>query len=254
MASINGYGRDREYRGEGRNQLLEINLISAQKLHRRFKRMKTYAVVYAYPDDKQHTHVNRTGNTEPTWNEKFVIRVDDVFIRCETSAITVMIYAVGNWTTFGRDPLLGTTRILVSTLIRQPRQNVALQIRRPKSLRLQGFLNVAMSQLVNRSGNLSFKKEKSAHRALMNSSRPSSLRYDQKIDEDIEYAFIEQRRLIDKSGPLEMIKEQEKIERKNVKSKIEQWKNELSPDHESSGNNKGRNSKKMKQTGDKFCL
>lgn len=53
-----------------------------------------------------------------------------------------------------------------------------------------------------------------------------------KIDEDIEYAISEQRRLMEYSGPLDRSQEQEQTERKALLSKIERYKSDLSPEHD----------------------
>lgn len=91
--------------------LLELTVISAQDLYPRFKEMKTYAVatVYEYPNEELITQTDTTGGTDPTWNDKFVMRVDGSFLRSDTSTIDVTIFAVRKWAFGNRsDHPLGT--------------------------------------------------------------------------------------------------------------------------------------------------
>ncbi|CAM8887402.1 unnamed protein product [Rhodiola kirilowii] len=136
-------------------QLLELNVISAQDLFQTSRNMKTYAVAWVHPDRKLSTRVDTTGRTNPTWNDKFVFRVDDEFLRADTSAIMVEIYAL-HWF---RDVLVGTVRVIVGNLlppsIKSHRHRgqqhvgmrfVALQVWRPSG-RPQGILNVGATVL-----------------------------------------------------------------------------------------------------------
>ncbi|XP_031485592.1 uncharacterized protein LOC116254358 [Nymphaea colorata] len=129
-------------------QLLEINIISGQGLHPQTRPMSTYAVVWIRPDRKLCTRVDSDNHTSPQWNDKFIFRVDESFLRSETSAIMVEIYCI-RWF---RDTLIGTVRVLVENLL--PRKGyggssmkfTALQVRRPSG-RPQGILNLGSAVL-----------------------------------------------------------------------------------------------------------
>ena len=133
-------------------QLLELNVISAQDLASPGRNIKTYAVAWVHPDRKLSTRVDTQGRTNPTWNDKFVFRVDDEFLYNDTSAIMIEIYAL-HWF---KDVHVGTVRVLVGNLIPPPsRPNdrapvgmrfVALQVRRPSG-RPQGILNIGITVL-----------------------------------------------------------------------------------------------------------
>ncbi|GAV83007.1 C2 domain-containing protein [Cephalotus follicularis] len=129
--------------------LLEINLISAQDLAPITKNMRTYAVAWVNPDRKLTTRVDVTGHSHPTWNEKFVFRVDDKFLSADTSSIMIEIYTAA-WL---RDVLVGSVNVLIGNLFASHHHNpssyttfVALQIRRPSG-RPQGILNMGFSLL-----------------------------------------------------------------------------------------------------------
>lgn len=94
-------------------QLLEINVISAQDLEPTSKKMKTYASAWVHPTRKLTTGVDVEGGNNPTWNDKFVFRVDEEFLRQDTSAVHIEIFSV-HWF---RDSLIGTVRVLVGNLI-----------------------------------------------------------------------------------------------------------------------------------------
>ncbi|KAF5465848.1 hypothetical protein F2P56_015815 [Juglans regia] len=137
-------------------QLLELNLISAQDLANVSRSMRTYAVAWVHPDRKLSTRVDTQGDNNPTWNDKFVFRVDDEFLYSDTSAIMVEIYTL-HWF---RDVHVGTVRVLVGNILpntpRAFRQRnyqspagmrfVALQVRRPSG-RPQGILNIGVGVL-----------------------------------------------------------------------------------------------------------
>ncbi|XP_009604695.1 uncharacterized protein [Nicotiana tomentosiformis] len=133
-------------------QLLEVNIISAQDLEPVSKKMKTYATAWVHPTRKLTTGVDTEGGNNPTWNDKFVFRVDEEFLRQDTSAVQIDIYSV-HWF---RDSLVGSVRVLVGNLIPPPTRLqhqhhigmrfVALQIRRPSG-RPQGILNIGVTLL-----------------------------------------------------------------------------------------------------------
>ncbi|KAJ7973532.1 Calcium-dependent lipid-binding (CaLB domain) family protein [Quillaja saponaria] len=131
------------------SQLLEINLISAQDLAPASKNMRPYAVMWLHPDRKLSTRVDQNGDNNPTWNEKFVFRVDEEFLNDDTSAIMIEIYTSA-WI---RDVLVGTVGVLVNNLLPTPSRSsdrkskmrfVGLQIRRPSG-RPQGILNIGVT-------------------------------------------------------------------------------------------------------------
>ncbi|TKY51823.1 Signal transducer and activator of transcription 2 [Spatholobus suberectus] len=135
-------------------QLLELNVISAQDLAGVGRNMRTYAVSWVHPDRKLSTRVDTQGHTNPTWNDKFVFRVDEEFLCSDTSAIMVEIYAL-HWF---KDIHVGTVRVLVGNLAPPPSRPfhnnraplgmrfVALQVRRPSG-RPQGILNIGFTVL-----------------------------------------------------------------------------------------------------------
>ncbi|KAJ6771438.1 CALCIUM-DEPENDENT LIPID-BINDING (CALB DOMAIN) FAMILY PROTEIN [Salix koriyanagi] len=134
-------------------QLLELNVISAQDLAKVSRKMKTYAVAWVHPDRRLSTRVDSAGCNNPTWNDKFVFRVDDSFLHADTSAVMIEIYAL-HWF---RDIHIGTVRVIVGNLIPPPRPRhhnqfqlgmrfVALQVRRPSG-RPQGILNIGVALL-----------------------------------------------------------------------------------------------------------
>ncbi|XP_068666534.1 uncharacterized protein [Aristolochia californica] len=133
--------------------LLEINVISAQDLHAVGSRMESYAVAWVHSELKLSTRVDPDGHTNPTWNDKFVFRIDDDFLRSYTSAIMIEIYCLRSF----RDSHIGTVRVLLSNLFpfqtfssatprSIPSHFVALQVRRPSG-RPQGILNVGVALL-----------------------------------------------------------------------------------------------------------
>ncbi|CAA2938749.1 Auxin-responsive IAA13 [Olea europaea subsp. europaea] len=80
--------------------------------------MKTYAFARVNRNRKLSSRVDSEGNMNPTWNDKFVFRVDDEFLRHDTSVVMIEIY-IAHWF---RDTLVGTVRILVGNLIPPPAQ------------------------------------------------------------------------------------------------------------------------------------
>ncbi|KDP33324.1 hypothetical protein JCGZ_12873 [Jatropha curcas] len=136
-------------------QLLELNVISGQDLAQVSRKMRTYAVAWVHPERKLSTRLDIYSHNNPTWNDKFVFRVDDEFLYRETSAIMVEIYAV-SWF---RDIHVGTVRVIVGNLIPPAEHKkhqkhgvqlgmrfVALQVRR-RSGRPQGILNIGVAFL-----------------------------------------------------------------------------------------------------------
>ncbi|XP_031482903.1 uncharacterized protein LOC116252639 [Nymphaea colorata] len=133
--------------------LLELNIISAQDLQPVSRSMSTYAVAWIQPQRRLCTRVDSGNHVDPQWNDKFVFRVDEWFLRNETSAVMVEIYCVG-WL---RDTLVGSVRMLIGNLL--PKKGggglgsgfggmrfTALQVRRPSG-RPQGILNLGVTVL-----------------------------------------------------------------------------------------------------------
>lgn len=137
-------------------QLLELNVISAQDLAPVGRSMRTYAVAWIDSDRKLSTRVDSHGGTNPTWNDKFVFRVDDDFLNDETSTITIDIYAL-HWF---RDIHVGTAHVIADHIIpptsSRPFHNnyhkptglrfVGLQVQRPSG-RPKGILNIGVAVL-----------------------------------------------------------------------------------------------------------
>lgn len=130
-------------------QLLELNIISAQDLSPVSRNMRIYAVAWIHPDRKLSTRVDTHGHQNPTWNDKFVFRVDEDFLYGDTSAVMIDIYAL-HWF---KDIHVGSVRVLITNLIPFPRSNPssgmrfgALQVRR-QSGRPQGILNIGVALL-----------------------------------------------------------------------------------------------------------
>ncbi|KAG5073272.1 hypothetical protein GYH30_008301 [Glycine max] len=127
-------------------QLLEINVISAQDLAQVSKSVRGYAVAWLHPERKLATQVDQEGHTNPTWNEKFVFRVEDSFLNSDNSVIMIEIYSHA-WL---RHVLIGTVAVQLTNLLppnRKPKLRfVALQIRRPSG-RPQGILNIGVNLL-----------------------------------------------------------------------------------------------------------
>ncbi|KAI4364537.1 hypothetical protein MLD38_020614 [Melastoma candidum] len=137
-------------------KLLELNLMSAQDLAPVSKSMRTYAVAWVHPDRKLTTRVDENGQANPSWNEKFVFRVDDDSLKNDSCTITIEVYAL----TWLRVILIGTVNAPLQMLIppsssktRIPTGGatmrfVTLQIMRPSG-RPQGTINVGVSVINN---------------------------------------------------------------------------------------------------------
>ncbi|BAT96123.1 hypothetical protein LR48_Vigan02g064400 [Vigna angularis] len=137
-------------------QLLELNVISAQDLAPAGRSMRTYAVAWIDPDRKLSTRVDSHGGTNPTWNDKFVFRIDEDFLYDEKSVITIDIYAL-HWF---RDIHVGTAHVLSSDIFPppsqpQPQRNtytptgmrfMGLQVQRPSG-RPKGILNIGAARI-----------------------------------------------------------------------------------------------------------
>ncbi|GAA0160685.1 hypothetical protein Leryth_018040 [Lithospermum erythrorhizon] len=133
-------------------QLLELNVISAQDLYPVTKKLQTYATVYINPERKLRTRTDQIGRNNPTWNEKFVFRVNDELLNSNGSKVVIELHASG-WL---KDIPVGLVQVSLTDLIphfvRTSRGSsnriVALQIRRPSG-RPQGILNMGVTLLDN---------------------------------------------------------------------------------------------------------
>ncbi|KAK8934675.1 hypothetical protein KSP39_PZI014544 [Platanthera zijinensis] len=127
--------------------LLEVTLISAQDLFPSSRSLRSYAVIWVQPEHRLRTRLDTGGHTNPTWNDKFVFRVDKEKLCSDTCAIQINIYAARPRFLPGPNALLGTARVILSTLRPSPASThfVALQVRRPTSLRPQGILNIGVA-------------------------------------------------------------------------------------------------------------
>lgn len=128
-------------------QVLELSLLSAKDLASVSKTMRTFAVAWINPDRKLTTRVDQVGLTNPTWNEKFVFKVDDELLEDPNSTVTIEIYS----SALLRDILVGTVTEVVSNLIPQssPKSNMrflTLQVRRPSG-RPKGTVKVGVTLL-----------------------------------------------------------------------------------------------------------
>ncbi|KAI8006248.1 hypothetical protein LOK49_LG07G01733 [Camellia lanceoleosa] len=129
-------------------KLLEISVLSAQHLAPVSKLLRTYAVAWFDPDQKLTTKVDHHGHTNPTWNYRFVFRVNDDFLNSAASAITIEIYNV-SWL---RDIPIGTVTALITDILppslRSQKNStirlVPLQIRRPSGS-FHGVLNLGVN-------------------------------------------------------------------------------------------------------------
>ncbi|CAA7013278.1 unnamed protein product [Microthlaspi erraticum] len=129
-------------------QILELNIISAQELAPVARLMKTYAIAWIDPERKLMTRVDNTGGTSPTWNDKFVFRLDEEEIYDETSIVVIEIYAL-HWF---KDIHVGTVQTLVSDLVNpsSAMRFVTLEVLRASG-RPHGLLNIAVG-LIDNSG------------------------------------------------------------------------------------------------------
>ncbi|CAK7357595.1 unnamed protein product [Dovyalis caffra] len=100
--------------------IVEINLISAQELMSKSKSsstpMQTYVVGYINPKEKAVSRVDRTGNTNPTWNDKFLFALDEELERSRPNCCLVLeIYRVRR---FRKDERIGVVHVLLEDLLK----------------------------------------------------------------------------------------------------------------------------------------
>ncbi|EOA32964.1 hypothetical protein CARUB_v10016294mg [Capsella rubella] len=129
-------------------QILELNIISAQELAPVARCMKTYAIAWIDPERKLMTRVDNTGGTTPTWNDKFVFRLDEETTYDDTTIVVIEIYAL-HWF---KDIHVGTVQALISDLVSpsSAMRFVTLEVLRASG-RPHGLLNIAVG-LIDNSG------------------------------------------------------------------------------------------------------
>ncbi|CAL9098585.1 unnamed protein product [Musa textilis] len=229
--------------------LLEITIISAQGLYPATRSINTYASAWVDPKHKLYTRVDRAGHADPTWNDKFIFRVDDAFLRSDTASVDVHLHAARTRLSPLPDHLLGTVRVVLSSLSPAPgvRRFVALLVRRPSSLRPHGILNLGVAILephvrsmplyfgLDSPAAFAYKDITVGRQAKANGRRWSS--------DDCSGWQLERNGSVNMESGVE---ERER-EREELETKLELWKAEMSPDHERddpSNNSHGRHNRK----------
>ncbi|CAL9058076.1 unnamed protein product, partial [Musa banksii] len=212
--------------------LLEITIISAQGLYPATRSINTYASAWVDPKHKLYTRVDRAGHADPTWNDKFIFRVDDAFLRSDTACVDVHLHAARSRLSPLPDHLLGTVRVVLSSLSPAPgvRRFVALLVRRPSSLRPHGILNLSVAILephvrsmplyfgLDSPAAFAYKDITVGRQAKANGRRWSS-------DDCSGWQLA-------RNGSVSMESGVEEREREELETKLEMWKAEISPDHE----------------------
>ncbi|KAL9296819.1 hypothetical protein ACSQ67_022715 [Phaseolus vulgaris] len=134
-------------------QLPEVNIISAQDLALFPNPSKPMRLHGLTTERKLTTQIDPDGHNNPSWNEKFVFRIDEDFLYADDSVVMIEIYA----STWLRDILVGTVGVLLSNLL--PRsinrtskiRFIALQVRRPSG-HPRGFSTLESTSLTPRGG------------------------------------------------------------------------------------------------------
>ncbi|ESQ51144.1 hypothetical protein EUTSA_v10022712mg [Eutrema salsugineum] len=156
------------------SQILELNIISAQELAPVARCMKTYAIAWIDPERKLMTRVDNTGGTSPTWNDKFVFRLDEEALYHGTSIVVIEIYAL-HWF---KDIHVGTVQTLISDLVNpsSAMRFITLEVLRASG-RPHGLLNIAVGVIDNsgQSMPLLFEEDLMFHKKNI-SSKPIALR------------------------------------------------------------------------------
>ncbi|KAJ6376612.1 hypothetical protein OIU76_025713 [Salix suchowensis] len=130
--------------------IMEINLISAQNLMSSTSRpsskpMQTYVVAYIDPMEKAVSRVDRTGNRNPTWNDKFVFSVDEEFERRRPySCLVLEIYRVRR---FRKDKKIGVVHVLLEDLLKINGKNCMAFLVRNPSGEPRGIINLGAATL-----------------------------------------------------------------------------------------------------------
>ncbi|KQK01328.1 uncharacterized protein LOC100843074 [Brachypodium distachyon] len=250
--------------------LLEVTVISAQDLHRGRlglgrRRVRAYAMAWTDGARKLRTGVDLAGGADPTWNDRFLFRVDPGFLRSETASVAVEVR--GARSLLGGDAVLGHTRIVVSAFVSASRgdgrpiggrQVAALQLRRPRSLRPQGIVNVAVALLDGATHavppvyNAPGSPDAFAVKDLMAVAArqlPPALGKIAEEDEEEGGAVLDhhgrRRRFVENSGPLDA--RGAAVEQSKLEMKLEKWKADLSPDHGEEGGRGGKSARRRRR-------
>ncbi|KAG6520598.1 uncharacterized protein LOC122051557 [Zingiber officinale] len=228
--------------------LLELTIISAQELHPAARSTATYASAWVDPAHKLRTCLlDTTGHADPTWNHKFLFRVDDAFIASDTAAVDIHFLHARR---LRRDRLLGIVRVVLSAAL--PRRVVALQVRRPSSLRPCGILNLSVALLGQHEKemllfyyDLSSSAASFSYEDLAGSKRHGGV----SATGDQEKWKLERSKSVERECGLE---EEEERERESMETKLEMWKLEMSPVQETM--EEGQPGKRKKGTGFMRCF
>ncbi|CAL9080767.1 unnamed protein product [Musa acuminata var. zebrina] len=211
--------------------LLEITIISGQGLFPASRSLQAYASAWVDPKHKLYTRVDRAGLTDPTWNDKFVFRVDDAFLRSETSAVNVHLHAARGRLSPLRDHLLGTVRVVLSALRLAPGASrcVALQVRRPSTLCPHGILNLGVAlHDSDKIMPLSFDLQSLAAFAYKDLIGAKQEKYNSDTSPPADCGEPQ----LERTGSAETERDAEEREREELETKLETWKAEMTPEHE----------------------
>jgi|UniRef100_A0A2N9FBB4 hypothetical protein len=100
--------------------VVEINLISAQELpsykaSSSTSSIRTYVVAWISPQQKLTSRVDKAGDKNPTWNDKFIVSIDkDLVFERPNSTLVLEIYCKRR---YRKDRLIGKVNILLDSLI-----------------------------------------------------------------------------------------------------------------------------------------
>uniref|UniRef100_A0A7N0UGM6 C2 domain-containing protein n=1 Tax=Kalanchoe fedtschenkoi TaxID=63787 RepID=A0A7N0UGM6_KALFE len=139
-----------------RNTAIEVCLISARGLRKTSSllRPQWFAVGWIDPKDKYCTKVSASGNSIPVWNTKFSAMVDDpAGEKAEDLALHVEVYS--REPLFLRERLEGEATVRLREFLDRYAQNsegvcqvaeelVSFQLRKPKSGKPQGFVDISI--------------------------------------------------------------------------------------------------------------
>lgn len=92
--------------------------MSAQQLsEKKSSKMQTYVVAHIHSKQKLTSRVDKDGNENPTWNDKFVFVVDrDSESSTSTSSMVLEIYKVRR---FKKDKRIGFVNVLLEDLMQK---------------------------------------------------------------------------------------------------------------------------------------
>ncbi|XP_031248527.1 16 kDa phloem protein 1-like [Pistacia vera] len=134
--------------------ILEVNLVSAQQLsEKKSSKMQTYVVAYIDSKKKHFSRVDKDGDGNPTWNDKFFFVIDrDSELFTSTSSMVLEIYKVRR---FKKDKRIGSANVLLEDLMQKGCSSnnetlghrfMAFHVRR-SSGNPQGILNIGVVTL-----------------------------------------------------------------------------------------------------------